>query len=255
VAELAPEFLVEPCFLELAEPDIPSRVEQLLTQGVRQLSVAPLLLFAAGHAKRDIPEAVEKAVSDQQAAGMKIKSSGTSDAEDLVVDYIGALECHQRIVELSAQRYAEALAGKPEVSAADTLLVLVGRGSSDADAIRAMERFAQLRAEGTAVARAEVCFVAVATPKLEEGLDSAARSAFRRIVVQPHLLFQGEVLGEIAAAVDRKRHEQSGAHGDSKVTSQDKEWILTEHLGASPLVAQAVVDLAQKQVTAKRQSV
>ena len=59
--------------------------------------------------------------------------------------------------------------------------------------------------------------------------------ACRRIVVQPHLLFVGEVLEQIEKGVKAQREARSG-----------KEWILTGHLGASPLVAQAVVEMARK---------
>jgi sirohydrochlorin ferrochelatase len=252
VAEMASEFLVEPCFLELAQPDIPTAVERLLQCGVRRLTVAPLLLFAAGHAKRDIPAAVDEAVGGRrQAVGGINHQVATGDraavADDVVIDQLPALECHERIVELSAQRYAEALAGRPVVDAADTLLLLVGRGSSDPQAIGAMQQFAALRAQRTAVGRVEVCFVAVAKPLLEEALDRAARSDFRRVVVQPHLLFTGEVLGEIGAVLrERGAGSYQAATGSRDVAAdENKEWILMPHLGASPLVAQAVVELAR----------
>ena len=54
---------VEPCFLELAEPDIQTGVARLAQRGVKHLTVAPLLLFAAGHAKHDIPRGVAAAVA------------------------------------------------------------------------------------------------------------------------------------------------------------------------------------------------
>jgi sirohydrochlorin cobaltochelatase len=244
VAELAAEFLVEACYLELAEPAISAAVRRLQERGVQRLTVAPLLLFAAGHAKRDIPEAVREAVGGE-----------------LNVDYLGALECHERIVELSAQRYAEALVERPPVDSADTLLLLVGRGSSDAEAIGVMRRFAALRAERTGVGQVEVGFVAVAKPTLEEALDRAANTNFRRIVVQPHLLFAGEVLEEIRSrwSVVSSRKAGGGVQGagignrepgdwgrEPGIGTKEKEWILTEHSGASPLVAQAVVELVRR---------
>jgi sirohydrochlorin ferrochelatase len=256
VAELATEFCVEACFLELAEPDIATGVQRLLERKVRRLTVAPLLLFSAGHAKRDIPAAVAEGVvgrrkvagEEQQTAGggkairnlgrdcgPRRSECGGRQPGELVIDQLPALECQERIVELSAQRYAEALAGLPPVDSAATLLILVGRGSSDDAAISAVRRFAALRAERTAVGRVDVGFVAVAKPTLEEALDVAARSEFRQIVVQPHLLFVGEVLEQIEKAVKAQREASSG-----------KEWILTRHLGPSPLVAQAVVEMARE---------
>ncbi len=187
-----------------------------------------------------------------------------------MIDYVGALECHEKIVELSARRYEEALTGRTAVDPAETLLILVGRGSSDTEAIGAMKRFAELRAQRTPVGKADVCFVAMAKPTLDEMLERAARSDFRRIVVQPHLLFAGEVLEEIggrwsvvsgqdaggrnqwAGVSDQEpKVEGNGECGMGNAewenrTRSDKEWILTGHFGASELVAEAVVEMVRQ---------
>jgi sirohydrochlorin cobaltochelatase len=226
VVELLPEFAVEPCFLELAEPDIPTAVNRLLDRCIRRLTVAPLLLFAAGHAQRDIPAAVTAAVGSR------------SGVTGLIVDQLPPLQCHPRIVELSTLRFQAALRDRPAVDPADTLLLFVARGSSYPVALAEMWRFASLRAPQTPVGRTEVCFAAVAEPDLPDGLRRAAASAYRRIVVQPHLLFTGQVLAQIEQAVAEI----------AKVCPQ-QEWIVTAHLGSSNLVAVAVADLA---TTARR---
>jgi sirohydrochlorin ferrochelatase len=230
VAALMTDMPVEACYLELADPDIATGVKRLVARGVRRIVVAPLLLFSAGHAKRDIPAAVEEAVRSQEL--------GVSDQESgVTVEYVGALECHEKIVELSTQRYAEALKGRTATASDQTLLVLVGRGSSDAEAINAMRRFSVLRAERSGVKEVEVSFVAVAKPTVAEALEKAARSSFRRVVVQPHLLFHGEVLSAIETAVRDQATQEQEVHR--------KEWIVTEHLGAAPLVAEAVVEMVR----------
>jgi sirohydrochlorin cobaltochelatase len=270
VAELADGFLVEACYLELAEPSIATAMQRLLERGVRRVTVAPLLLFAAGHAKKDIPGAVEAARAEggrRKAEGgrKEFGASEVAEKDDLVIDYVGALECHEKIVELSARRYEEALAERATVDPAETLLILVGRGSSDAEAIAAMKRFAELRARRTPVGKAEVCFVAVAKPMLDEMLERAARSDFRLIVVQPHLLFAGEVLEEISGQglvvsgqergfgvqgsglAKRNRELGMGSEECGEGPTPAKEWILTGHLGASELVAEAVVEIVRQQ--------
>jgi sirohydrochlorin ferrochelatase len=117
---------------------------------------------------------------------------------------------------------------------ADTLLLLVGRGSRDDSATAAMHRFAELRAEQTPVGRVEVCFVAMAEPSFAATLPRVAELPYRRIVVQPHLLFSGELLAELRAAVER-----------ATAAWPQREWILTERLGADPLVAKAVSELCR----------
>src|SRR5436190_70542 len=75
LVERAGELPVESCFLELAEPNISAGIEALLARGVRQIVVAPLLLFAAGHAKRDIPEGVADALQRLSSTNAAAKSA------------------------------------------------------------------------------------------------------------------------------------------------------------------------------------
>ena len=55
-----PSMQVQPCLLEFQQPTIPEAWNRLVSQGVSEIRVAPLLLFAAGHAKQDIPDLVQK---------------------------------------------------------------------------------------------------------------------------------------------------------------------------------------------------
>jgi sirohydrochlorin ferrochelatase len=233
VIKLATEFAVEPCFLELAEPDIPTAVRRLIELGIEQLTVAPVLLFAAGHAQRDIPAEVAKGIGFPRSDCSHNTSfvASAAVASRVVVDQLPPLECHRHIVELSSTRFQEALVGRPPVELDDTLLVMVGRGSSYSEATASMGRFAELRSRQTPVGGTKICFVAVGKPNLAEGLLDAANSQFRRIVVQPHLLFAGQVLSQILQSVTKcaELHPK-------------KEWITTGHLGPSPLIAEAIID-------------
>ncbi len=213
---------VEPCFLEMATPTIAEGIAKLAERGARRVVVMPLLLFAAGHAKRDIPAAV--AAAADRYPGMTVR-------------HAEPLDCHEQIVFLSARRFAEALADRPAVAGEATLLLMVGRGSRDAEATAAMRRFAQIRAGQTAVARAEVCFLAMQPPSLNDALRAAATAGFRRIVVQPHLLFSGEMLAEIDRAVARLADARPGAVGGP-------EWIVTAALGPEPELVAAIMNRA-----------
>ena len=209
---------VEPCFLELASPSIGSAVGRLVERGVGRLRVVPLLLFAAGHADRDIPEAVAAALVDHP---------------EVSVCQAAPLGCHRGIVELSALRCQEAIAESGSEATDSTLLLLVGRGSHDARATAEMHRFADLRAEQTPVGRIETCFFAMAEPLLADSLRQAASLDFRRIVVQPHLLFHGELLAEIHRQV-----ASVAAAGD------DQRWLVSRHLGPHPALSRVVAEIA-----------
>lgn len=218
--------LVHPCFLELADPTIEAAVADAVASGADEIVVVPLLLFAAGHAKQDIPAAVAAAI--RRATGQ--------DNHEVTWRQTGVLGCHAKLLELSALRYNEALsAAAANVAADDTSLIFVGRGSRDIDATAEMHRFAALRRQATPVGRCEVAFVAMAEPKYPAVLRAAAEGDPRRIVVQPHLLFAGEILERLRADIAALRAE---------CTSTD--WAVTGHLGPHALLADAVVDLIER---------
>ena len=218
VARLLPGVPVTLGFLEVCGPTIDEAMDVLATAGCRAVIAAPLLLFEAGHAKRDIPEAIREA-----AAGRGIR---VSQAEPL--------GCHPAIVALSQRRRAETMAnaGVPPDSVA---LVMVGRGSSDPSAFDQLATFAQATLTAQpAFRRVEFGFVAAARPSLAEALAAAADPAgggVRTVWVQPHLLFRGHVEEQVAAALDAVR-----------ASWPECTWIQVPRLGDDPLVAQALVD-------------
>lgn len=202
---LAPR-AVEACFLELQLPDIATGVRRLRDRGVTSLAVAPLLLFAAGHAKSDIPEAVAAALGDWNPHRVQA----------------AALESHPALVALSQERYATAIGESP---AKETAVLLVGRGSSDASALAAFETFAEHRRAQLRGVTVQTAYVAVAEPRFSAAAAALAESNAERIVVQPHLLFHGELMRELRTRVTELQR-----------TTQ-REWMLTEHLAAGILTA------------------
>jgi sirohydrochlorin cobaltochelatase len=209
---------VEGAFLELAEPDIGQAVARLVERGVERLTVSPLLLFAAGHVKRDLPRAVRAALREHPGGQWR---------------QAGHMGCHAALLELSARRFRAALVEREPRAADETLLLMVGRGSFDAGASAETRRFAALRAERTPAGRVETCFYAMAEPSLDAMLAEITNWPHRRVVVQPHLLFHGELLATIRERV-RKAAQ----------AAPRQEWIVTEHLGSDRLLAQALWERA-----------
>ncbi|MCE9631323.1 MAG: hypothetical protein K8S94_11505 [Planctomycetia bacterium] len=220
VAERLPGVAVELGFLEVIGPTIAAALERLAERGCREIVAAPLLLFAAGHAKRDVPEAI----------------AGPAATLGLRVRQTEPFGCQREIVELSRQRRHEAVADLRPVAPAETVLLMVGRGSSDPGAVSQLRSFteASLADEpGGRPRRIELGFVAAARPRLDEAIAAACdpvRGEVRRIVVQPHLLFRGHVEEQVTAAVCSGRSLRP-----------DLEWVQVARLGADPLVARALV--------------
>jgi sirohydrochlorin cobaltochelatase len=215
---------VEAGFLELAEPTIAAGVDRLHERGVRRISVVPLLLFAAAHARRDIPETVATATA---------RHPGLSQVQ---VEHLGL---DPRIVDLSQRRYDEATTGD-EVADGETLLLVVGRGSSDESALAEFAEFVRLRIAGRAYGRVDTAFCALAEPRLTTALERAAATPFRRVVVQPHLLFAGELIERIGREVAATASANPG-----------KLWRIAAHLGPHPGVVEAIVQRVATSAAAK----
>ncbi len=197
----------EPCFLEFARPTIAEGFATLARRGVRTVVVVPTLLFSAGHVQRDIPAAV---------------AAIAADYPNLSVEQTEHLGCHEALVELSKLRYFEALAGLRSMSAQETALVMVGRGSHDAQATAEMLHFVELRRLAASAAHIYASFIAMADPPLEHVLAQVARGcathrgatalALWRHSVGPHRGRRGTILRASSACA----MADSGAPGSGR---------------------------------------
>ncbi|KAI7252552.1 hypothetical protein KC345_g11467, partial [Hortaea werneckii] len=61
LAARKPELQIETCFIELAAPSIAGGIAKCVEGGARQIYIVPIILFAAGHSKLDIPMAIDEA--------------------------------------------------------------------------------------------------------------------------------------------------------------------------------------------------
>jgi len=215
VAEMAGGWPVETCFLEFCQPTIDVGFRALTARGVRRVGVVPALLFAAGHAKRDIPAAV---------------AAVAAEFPEIRVVQCHHLGCHEALVALARLRFHEALARQGNAPPDETGLVMVGRGSHDSEASAEMRRFVDLCAADLGVKRAAACFVAMARPRLTALLEEATTWSARQIVVVPHLLFGGVLVERIGRTVE------AFAGGHPQI-----DWLLARHLGPTRLVANALL--------------
>jgi len=218
VGESLPGVPVALGFLEVIGPTIAEALAALAAAGCRSAVAAPLLLFEAGHAKRDVPEAI----------------GGPAAALGIGVVRAGPLGCHPAMVELARRRRAEAVADRAPVPPAETALVMVGRGSSDPTTPSQLAEFTEATlATEPRPGRVLAGFVAATRPRVPEALALACEpfaGPLRRIIVQPHLLFRGHVEDQVAAAVATARERRPGV-----------EWLTVERLGPDPLVVSAVI--------------
>jgi sirohydrochlorin cobaltochelatase len=117
----------------------------------------------------------------------------------------------------------------------DTLLVVVGRGSSDPDANSNVAKVTRLLVEGLGFGWGETLYSGVTFPLVEPGLRHLVRLGFRRIVVFPYFLFSGVLVSRIV------QHSQLVAADHPEV-----EFVQASYLGDHPQVLQTFVQRVEE---------
>lgn len=197
---LGPE-RVESCFIELAEPLVPESLDRCVALGARRVIALPLILFAAGHVKVELPHELDRAKARHPSV------------EFVYGRHIGL---HPLILEIVEERLAQAEAGWPG-PAEETAVLVVGRGSSDPDANGDLYKAARLLWETKHYPWVEVCFIGITGPSLPEGLARCVALGAKRILTLPYFLFTGVLIPRI----HRLAQEFAAAHPAIEVRVAD----------------------------------
>ena len=188
--ELVPEVPVAHGYLEFARPILREGLDSLRAQGVKRVLAVPAMLFAAGHAKNDIPSVLNTYAAE---TGLRI-------------DYGRELGVDMKMIQAAGSRIRACLEaadgvvrarGEDPVPIHDTLLVVVGRGSSDPDANSNVAKVTRMLVEGFGFGWGETLYSGVTFPLVEPGLRHVVRLGYRRIVVFPYFLFSGVLVSRI----------------------------------------------------------
>ena len=191
-----PDLPVEYGYLEFARPIIREGLDRLRAQGVTRALAVPGMLFAAGHAKNDIPSVLNTYAASHP--GFRI-------------DYGKDLGLDPKMLRAAADRIEEAIAGaKGRAERHETLLIVVGRGASDPDANSNVSKLTRLLWEGIGFGWAETAYSGVTFPLIFPALEHAARLSYRRVIVFPYFLFTGILVQRIYAAVDKAARRYPG---------------------------------------------
>ena len=166
--------------MELTGPTIQEGVDKCVEQGYTELSALPILLFAARHNKFDITNELDRA--RQRHPQIKF--------------YYGRhFGITTKIIELWQSRLTEL--DKTNFKRSETVLLFVGRGSSDPDANGDVYKLARMLWEGSNYLTVETCFIGITYPRLEEGFRRARLYQPQRIIVLPYFLFTGVLVKKI----------------------------------------------------------
>ncbi|MGH9305923.1 MAG: sirohydrochlorin chelatase, partial [Acidimicrobiales bacterium] len=154
IRDLDPELTVGCGFIELVKPTLDEAIDELVVSGVQAVVGVPLVLLGAGHLKNDGPVAL---------AGGRLRHPEVS------FSYARELGLHPHVLDVVDDRIAHAVQGlalsdglAASDGGAETVVVLVGRGSSDPDANADLYKAARLLSDSRGLPPVEPAFVSLA---------------------------------------------------------------------------------------------
>jgi sirohydrochlorin cobaltochelatase len=212
VSSALPGVAVEAGFLEMTDPPAGAVIDELVGRGCERITVLPLVLLGAGHAKSDVPAVVLEA---------RARHGGV---EFLFGSPLGVTRVPVELVARSV--LANGGAGLP--------LLMIARGTSDPDANGEAFKAARLVSEWTGAPFVQVGFSGVTSPSVVEAADVLKRLGYRRLAVAWWYLCHGRL-------IERGRAELSGFAGAAGIDLVDCGYIGPDPL-LVPLVLQRYVE-------------
>ncbi len=213
---------IEVGILEFSGPEVSSiqeAIDRCVAVGARRVFAVPVLLFNAGHAKEDMPSQI---------------AQGRARHPGLDLRLAPPLGIHRSLLEITEERLAELerqfFVGHPEATA----VLLVGRGTSDAEANGDLFKIGRLLWERNHYGLVECCFAGTAAPLVTEGIDRCVRLGAEQIFVIPYFLNTGILVKRIHAQAQAARAVYPGV-----------EIAVGEHLGVHPKLVQLILSRAK----------
>ncbi len=201
-----------------------------MARGADTITVLPGMLMAAGHAKNDIPSEIHEA--RHRYPNVRFHYGRHLHLHAKVIEL-----CRIRLEEAEGQATASRERERPEIARKDTVLLVVGRGSSDPDANSDITKLARVLAEGMGYGWSAACYSGVTTPLVPEALDRCRRLGFARILVFPFFLFTGI----LEKRIRQQTLEFAQMHPET-------EFLCAGYLDAHPLLVEAFLERADETV-------
>ena len=209
------EKIQEYCFLELAEPTIEQAYESCVRQGATIIKAVPVLLLTAAHAKQDIPEVLNE---------LKTRFP------DIKLKYGRPIGVNEKMVDILEERLKET-----EQGLEGSLVLLVGRGSSDPDVKRDLKEIAGKLESRLHRSEVKECYLTAADPSFITAIEEATNSSYKKVFVVPYLLFTGILMKSMEKQID-------------ELPKNGKDFFLCRYLGYHPkiheVLSQRILELS-----------
>ena len=181
-----PSILVEFGFLEFAKPSLTDALDKLKNSSIKKVIAIPAMLFAAGHVKNDIPSLL----------------MNYAKKTDIEIIYGRELGINNLMISAACERVKEVFQKNNSLIPEESLLVVVGRGSSDPDANSNVSKITRMVVEGVGLGWGETVFSGVTFPLVEPGLRNVVRLGYKNIIIFPYFLFSGVLVTRIKRQSD-----------------------------------------------------
>ena len=182
-------------FLEYAAPNIHMALDSLLETGAKRIVAIPGMLFPATHTRNDIPS---------------VLTTFKEKHPEVSVEYGVPLGLQEDMIRAFEMRILEAIGhtSKPKPGALyDTLLVVVGRGTSVPEANGQVAQLARIVCEHLGFGWSQTVYSGMTFPSVGRGLELVSNLGFKKIVVAPYLLFGGRLIERIKGYVEKVASE------------------------------------------------
>jgi len=181
-----PDIVVEYGFLEFAKPSLIDALDKLRNNSIKKVIAIPAMLFAAGHVKNDIPS-------------LLINYASKTNIE---IIYGRELGINNLMISAACERVKDVFKENNSLKPEESVLVVVGRGSSDPDANSNVSKITRMIVEGIGLGWGETVFSGVTFPLVEPGLKNVVRLGFKNIIIFPYFLFSGVLVTRIKRQSD-----------------------------------------------------
>jgi sirohydrochlorin cobaltochelatase len=212
VAAALPAVAVDVGFLEMTEPPAGAVIDALVERGCRRVTVLPLVLLGAGHAKSDVPALVLE--GRQRHPEVEFRFGSPLGVSRLPVSLLG-----QSVVDAGG-------AGLP--------LLVIARGTSDPDANADACKAARLIGEWTGAPFVHVGFSGVTAPSVLDAASVFGRLGFTDVAVAWWYLCHGRL-------IERGRSELASLSPGYGVS-----WRDAGYLGPDPRLVPLILDRYQE---------
>jgi len=184
-------------------------------KSVKRVIAIPAMLFAAGHVKNDIPSVL---VSYGNKNGIEI-------------NYGRELGINNLMISAACERVREVFKKNTNLVPSESILVVVGRGSSDPDANSNVSKITRMIVEGVGLGWGETVFSGVTFPLVEPGLNHVVKLGYKNIILFPYFLFTGVLVSRI------KRQKDAVA-----VVNPNTSFFEAKYLSSHPRVIDTFVE-------------